>query len=191
MNLIKPVERTYMILRKLVLASFVFFSYSVFAAEEVNVNYSYGANHNTDFSSIGVSLGVSPVTDDRGGDNPNLIAEGYTAESALADIVQDALVQGFEHGGAELAESGGDMQIVGRIVSSELTTVDRGGVESLQLTIRTNVALQGRGRTIWETTLFGRGSVPVADGIVSAVHAALDRMIRELVNDDYFLIEIQ
>ena len=180
-----------MILRKLVLATFACFSFSVVGAEEVNVNYTYGANHNTDFSSIRVSLSVSPVTDDRGSENPNLIADGYTAESALAEIVRDALVQGFEHGGAELAEAESDMQIVGRIVSSELTTVDRGGVESLQLTIRTNVALQGRGRTIWETTLFGRGSVPVADGIVSAVHAALDRMIRELVNDDYFLIEIQ
>ena len=83
------------------------------------------------------------------------------------------------------------MQLVGRIVSSQLDTVDRSGVETLQLTIRTNIALQGRGRTIWETTLFGRGTAPVEDGMVAAVHAALDRMIRELVNDDYFLIEIQ
>ena len=83
------------------------------------------------------------------------------------------------------------MQIRGRIVSSQLQTVDRNGVESLQLTIRTQVTLQGRGRTIWETTLFGRGVVPVNDGIVAAVHRSMDRMIRELVNDDYFLIELQ
>ena len=83
------------------------------------------------------------------------------------------------------------MQIQGRIVSSELRTVDRSGVESLQLTIRTQVALQGRGRTIWETTLFGRGTVPIEEGIAAAVTAALDRMVRELVNDDYFIIELQ
>ena len=83
------------------------------------------------------------------------------------------------------------MQITGRVVSSQMQTVDRGGVESIQLTIRTQVALQGRGRTIWETTLFGRGTVPIGEGITKAVHAALDRTIRELVSDDYFVIELQ
>lgn len=190
-NLTWPVERTYMNLRKLILVIFTLFSFSVIAAEEINVNYSYGANHTTDFSSLRVSLGIGAVTDDRGDNNPNLIAEGYTAEAPLTDIVRNSLIQGFEHGGAELADSGADMQLVGRIVSSQLDTVDRSGVETLQLTIRTNIALQGRGRTIWETTLFGRGTAPVEDGMVAAVHAALDRMIRELVNDDYFLIEIQ
>jgi len=29
------------------------------------------------------------------------------------------------------------------------------------------------------------------EGIVPALNAAMDRMVRELVNDDYFLIEIQ
>ena len=64
-------------------------------------------------------------------------------------------------------------------------------VPDLDVTIRTSVALQGRGRTIWETTLFGRGVVPVSDGIEAALAASLDRMVRELVGDDYFLIEIQ
>ena len=83
-----------------------------------------------------------------------------------------------------------NMKLVGRINSSEAQVIDREGVASIQLTIRTNVQLQGRGRTIWETTLFGRGVVPASDGIVAAVHRSMDRMIRELVNDDYFLIEL-
>ena len=164
--------------------------YSLVSAEEVVVNYSYDGNHNTDFSEISVSIKIEDVMDERGSD-PRLIANEYLAERPLSEIVYTALVQGLEHGGAELVTSDQDMQIQGRIVSSELRTVDRSGVESLQLTIRTQVALQGRGRTIWETTLFGRGTVPFEEGVVAALNASLDRMVRELVNDDYFIIELQ
>ncbi len=44
------------------------------------------------------------------------------------------------------------------------------------------------GRAIWQTNLFGRGT---AEDIATATHAALTRLIRELMNDDYFLIELQ
>ena len=162
----------------------------VMSADEVIVDYSYNGNHNTDFSSISVSLKIESVIDDRGSD-PRLIADEYLAEEPLSEIIYTALVQGLEHGGAELVTADQDMQIQGRIVSSQLRTVDRSGVESLQLTIRTQVALQGRGRTIWETTLFGRGTVPIEEGIAAALAASLDRMVRELVNDDYFIIELQ
>lgn len=160
------------------------------AAETVTVEYSYGGDHNTDFSGFGTTLRVAEFSDNRSGD-ATLIAGDYVADRALAEIVRDALIQGFQHGGAKLMDSGEDMQIAGRIVSSELQTVDRSGVESIQLTIRTNVQLLGRGRTIWETTLFGRGVAPSSEGIEAALQASLDRMVRELVNDDYFLIEIQ
>lgn len=167
------------------------FTSPLFAVEEVNVAYQYAGNHNTDFGSIRVSLGVGEFGDARSAGNARLITDEYQAESALTDIVRDALIQGFVHGGAKLVDAGADMQIIGRIISSEALIVDRNGVDSIQLTIRTNVQLQGRGRTIWETTLFGRGEVPVSEGIVAAVHGAMDRMIRELVSDDYFLIELQ
>ena len=130
------------------------------------------------------------MLDDRDSE-PRQIADEYVAEIPLSEMIHTALVQGLEHGGAELVESDQDMQIRGRIVSSELRTVDRDGVESLQLTIRTHVALQGRGRTIWETTLFGRGTVPSQEGVGAALVGSLDRMVRELVNDDYFIIELQ
>ena len=176
-------------LRYLLLAIFSLSYFSLISAEEVIVNYSYDGSHNTDFSDINVSLKIGDVLDDRGGD-PRQIADEYVAETPLSEIIYTALAQGLEHGGAELVESDQDMQITGRIVSSELRTVVRAGVESLQLTIRTQVALEGKG-TIWETTLFGRGTVPAEDGIVAALVASLDRMVRELVNDDYFIIELQ
>jgi hypothetical protein len=84
-----------------------------------------------------------------------------------------------------------EMQIVGKIVSSQAQLVDRGGVESMQITIRTNVQLQEGSRTRWETVLFGRGVVPVDEGMAGAVRAALDRSLRELINDDYFRLELQ
>ena len=82
------------------------------------------------------------------------------------------------------------MTLVGTIQSSEAQIVDDNGVESIQLTIRTRVQLQGSGRTIWETVLFGRGTAPVSDGISAAISGAMDRTIRGLVQDDYFLIEV-
>ena len=176
-------------LRYILIATLLIISAPAFAAE-VSVDYTYTGNHRTDFSNLRVSLAIADVTDDRGGE-ANLIAEGYSADMPLTAIIRDALIQGFEHGGAEIATEDSEMQVAGRILSSQLRTVDRGGVESLQLTIRTNVALQGGGRTIWETTLFARGTVPVDEGIVPALNAAMDRMVRELVSDDYFLIEIQ
>ena len=169
---------------KLRYALIIIFSFgvnSLVIAEEVIVNYSYNGSHNTDFSNISVSLKIEDVIDERGSD-PRLIADEYLAETPLSEIIFTALVQGLEHGGAELVTSDQDMQIQARIVSSELRTVDRSGAESLQLTIRTQVALQGRGRTIWETTLFGRGTVPIKEGVVAALNASLDRMVRELVN---------
>ena len=136
------------------------------------------------------SLQIEEFSDGRGIDDSRLITAEYQAEQALPAIIRDALIQGFENGNAQLVETDADMSIAGRLISSELQMVDRNGVESIQLTMRTNVQLRGGGRTIWETTLFGRGVVPSGEGLTAAVHAALDRMIRELVNDDYFLLEI-
>lgn len=176
-------------LRHLLCLSLFLASTASFGAE-IAVDYTYSGDHNIDFSETRFSLSVGEVGDDRGGE-ANHIAEDYSANKPIAAIVQDALVQGFEHGGAELLSADADMQIVGRILSSELSTIERGGVEMLQLTFRTNIAVQGQGRTVWETTLFGRGRVPVDDGVEAAIYAAMDRMVRELVNDDYFLAEIQ
>ena len=169
-------------------------SFSVFAAEEISVNYSYEGNIRQDFSDIPrgpLSIGV--FTDSRGVDNPNLIAEGnggYVADKPLTDIVRDALVQGFTIGKAALVEADANLTIQGTINSSEVQIVDADGTESIQLTIRTNIALRSGGRTLWETVLFGRGTAAVSEGMEQAISNALDRTIRNLVQDNYFLIEV-
>ena len=162
----------------------------VFAAEEVAVNYVYEGNVRTDFSNMSRGpLKVGEFTDTRGGE-PNLITDGaggFIADKPLTEIVRNALIQGLEKGNAALVDSGENMTLIGSIQSSEAQIVDDNGVESIQLTIRTRVQLQGSGRTIWETVLFGRGTAPVADGISAAINGAMDRTIRGLVQDDYFL----
>ena len=177
--------------RRLLLFCTFLFPFTLYAAEDIIVNYSYAGNHGVDLSDMRITLQIGEFSDARAVDNSRLITADYQAEEALPAIIRDALIQGFENGNAQIVATDGDMSIAGRLLSSELQMVDRNGVESIQLTMRTNVQLQRSGRTIWETTLFGRGVVPSSEGLTAAVHAALDRMIRELVNDDYFLIEIQ
>lgn len=158
------------------------------AAEELTIDFTYERNVN--IGSIRPSLKLADFSDARGM-APNALVDDYTVNAPLAELIRDAYAQGFAKGGVELVEADEDMQIVGTIVSAEAELVDRAGVSNIQLTIRTRIQLQGSGRTIWENTLFGRGRVPESEGMTAAVNASLERMVRELFNDDYFLIELQ
>ena len=95
------------------------------------------------------------------------------------------MIEGFSNGYSK------KLEIVGTLLSSDLETVDRAGVPNLQLTIRAGIELRGGGRSIWSTTLFGRGRVPVKEGLSGAVKASFERLVRELLRDDYFLLELQ
>lgn len=186
--------------RELVLICTALLSFSAFSAEEVTVQFNYEGNHGVDLSKIRGSFRVAEFTDDRGLGNPRLItasdlgntaaAGGYHAQAPVTEIIQHAFMQGFASGGAELVDAGEDMSIAGKLLSSEAQIIDRDGVEMIQLTWRVNVQLQKGGRNIWQTTLFGRGRTPAADGMSATVHAALNRLINELLGDDYFLQEI-
>lgn len=169
---------------------------AVHAQEDIRIDYSYDGNAR--LSNVRPALRFAEFTDSRGVDNPRQLissgldgsGDGYQAEAALAELVRDAFVQAFEKGGATLVDSGEEMQIAGDVSMAAAELVDRDGVESIQFTLRTRIQLQGRGRTIYENNLFGRSVVPAADGLAAAVGAALDRMIRDLTSDDYFLIEL-
>lgn len=159
------------------------------AQESVEVAFEYEGNAN--FGNVQPSLGIAEFTDSRGVDNPALIADGYVAEAPLAAIVRDAFAQAFTKSGVDLVAAGEDMLIAGDISGVTLENVERGGVQSLQLTIRTRIRLQGGNRTIYEVNLFGRGSVPVEEGVAAAVHASLNRMTSDLARDNYFTLELQ
>lgn len=173
---------------------------SVFAAEELEIEFSYGENHGVDFSQMKGSLKIGSFSDQRNLDNPQLITDndfgnsnasgGYLAETAVTDIIQSALTQGFASGGAVIVDSGEVFSISGSLLAVDAEIVDRAGVDNIQLTFRTNVQLKKQGRMIWQTTLFGRGRVPVEEGVAAAVHAAMIRIIDDLVLDDYFKMEV-
>lgn len=158
-------------------------------ADDLTIDFTYERNVN--IGSISPSLHLAPFADERGLADPNTIVGDDRAQLPLADLIRDAFEQGFNKGGVEFVDEDADMEIVGTLLSSELETVDRAGVPNLQLTIRTGIELRGGGRSIWSTTLFGRGRVPVEEGLGSAVNASLERLVRELLRDDYFLLELE
>lgn len=188
-------------LKSVFLVAATLLSFTAYAQEEITVDFKYEGTQKVDLSNLRGPIRIAEFTDGRNVENPRLIttsdlgnssaSNGYQAELPLAEIIRSALVQGFEHGGATLVDTTDNMSIAGNLLASDVTLVDREGVPSIQITLRTNIQLQGDGRTIWQTTLFGRGIAPVTEGLVAAIHAALDRSVRELLGDNYFLLEVQ
>ncbi|MEX0618719.1 MAG: hypothetical protein WDZ76_02435 [Pseudohongiellaceae bacterium] len=170
-------------------------------AETIEINYTYNDEVSVDFSDLPRGpLRVAEFSDARRGVEPteitadNLgnseISGGYQADRPLADIIRDALVQGLAKGGASLVDADENLRLEGGLSDSNVQLVERDGQQSIQLTLRASVSLQGGGRTLWETVLFGRGTALVSEGIEPALNEALDRMVRGLIRDDYFLIEV-
>jgi len=174
------------------------FSLPALAAEDIVINYEKTGSPRADLSNMKVSLRIAEFTDGRMLENPRLIsdgqlldADGFQAEKAFAEIIQDAMKSGFANANANLVDADGDMFLQGSLTSSEAKIIDRGGVETLELTLRASVQLMSGSRTVWQTNLFGRGRTPASEGMAVTVRAALDRLINELIGDDYFLAEIR
>lgn len=175
-----------------------FLSFSAFAVEDVAVNYTMESGPSSDLSDMKISLRVAEFTDSRSIENPRLITNakllntegGFQAEQALAKIVQSAIKEGLAKANAKLVDVDGDMYLQGELLAIDAKIVDRAGVETLQLTLRTKVQLENESRTLWQSTLFARGRTPASEGMAAAVRATLDGLINELLRDDYFLEEI-
>ena len=155
------------------------FSIPALAAEDIVINYEKTGNPRADLSNMKVSLHIAEFTD------------GFQAQKAIAEIIQDAMQSGFANANANLVDADGDMFLQGNLTATEAKIIDRGGVETLELTLRASVQLMSGSRTVWQTNLFGRGRAPTTEGMAVTVSAALDRLINELIGDDYFLAEIR
>ena len=174
------------------------FSIPALAAEDIVINYEKTGNPRADLSNMKVSLRIAEFTDGRSVENSRLIsdaqllgADGFQAEKAIAEIIQDAMQSGFANANANLVDTDGDMFLQGNLTATEANIIDRSGVETLELTLRASVQLMSGSRTVWQTNLFGRGRAPASEGMAVTVSAALDRLINELIGDDYFLAEIR
>ena len=126
--------------RLLLLCTFLF-AFSLYAAEDIAVDYTYAGNHGVDLSKMRNSLEIGEFSDGRGIDNTRLITPEYQAEEALTAIIRDALIQGFENANAQLAETDADMSLVGNLLSSELQMVDRSGIVDSSAIGRTSLII--------------------------------------------------
>lgn len=168
---------------------------------KLEIDYTYSGNHGVDFSKLrGGPFRVAKFTDSRNLDNANLITdqalnnsdnqEGYEAEKPLADIIQNALVQGFLAGNASLVEADESKRLEGELIEATAQVISGDDGDIIRITMRVAVKLQSSGRTIWQTTLFGRGNAPASEGLKASVTKSLDILVRGLLRDDYFLNEI-
>ena len=101
----------------------------------------------------------------------------------ITDIVNNALVQAFEAGGAALVQEGQTLTLEGEL--TEVLVANKGS--GSEVTIRTHVTLKRGSQTVFDNIIFGRAEAPTLD---AAVKATLDKLVNSLILDDYFLMEI-
>lgn len=171
---------------------------SASAQNGIEINTAFPGGKLTELSGMKTTLSVPAFADEREIDDPRVIFTGEPAENGaaiadrpFAEIVGEAMENAFAASDARLADEGAGMRLAGTLIATEAAVIDRGGVESLQLTLRTSIQLVEGTRIVWQTKLFGRGTVPVSQGTGAAVRKALDRLAEELLIDDYFLAEIR
>lgn len=171
---------------------------SVSAQSEIEIATAFSGGKLTELSGMKTTLSVPAFADERDVSHPRVIFTGELADDGvamasrpLAEIVGEAMHSAFAASDARLATDDAGMRLAGTLIATDAALVDRGGVESLQLTLRTSIQLVEGTRIVWQTKLFGRGTVPLSEGAAAAVSKALDRLIEELLIDDYFLAEIR
>lgn len=171
---------------------------SVSAQSEIEIATAFSGGKLTELSGMKTTLSVPAFADERDVSDPRVIFTGELADDGvamasrpLAEIVGEAMHSAFAASDARLASDDAGMRLAGTLIATDAALVDRGGVESLQLTLRTSIQLVEGTRIVWQTKLFGRGTVPLGEGAAAAVSKALDRLIEELLIDDYFLAEIR
>jgi len=171
---------------------------NVSAQSEIEIATAFSGGKLTELSGMKTTLSVPAFADEREVSDPRVIFTGELADGGiamasrpLAEIVGEAMHSAFAASDARLAGDDAGMRLAGTLVATDAALVDRAGVESLQLTLRTSIQLVEGTRIVWQTKLFGRGTVPLSEGAAVAVSKALDRLIEELLIDDYFLAEIR
>ncbi|MCY4356439.1 MAG: hypothetical protein OXD01_02850 [Gammaproteobacteria bacterium] len=159
-----------------------------YAAEMLNIEFKLDRDIN--IGKVRPVLKLAEFSDARDPGGTMLTAE-YMLNRPFADIVRNAIAQGFASSDIDLVEEAEDMLIAGTVLSAESRMIESNGVPTFQITVRTRIELRKDKRTIWESTLFGRGTATMEEGITAAVIASLQRQVRDLFGDDYFRIELQ
>jgi len=154
------------------------------AAESVVLDYSYTqSSSDPSFAKLKGPIKIASFGDTRAVEDKHLISADVQAEAPLADIISAAFVQAFQNNGAALAEDDARFTLEGDLTELNTTAKD-GGVE---VQLRTKVLLKDSGRTLWENVLFSRAA---GETVADAMRTSINKLVQELLLDDYFLMEI-
>jgi len=190
---------------KFLLASIIaLLSFSSLADGLVSIDYAYSKNHGADFSASNRgTIKIAKFTDQREVAEAliaNIVindqAESFKAQQAFANIFQDAFIQAFKKGKASLVGEGEALKLSGEIVDVQGKISGEGAESLIELTVKLKISLYSaeNNKKLWENILFSKARSLKEDNVDAAVAMAvstvLDKLIEELMYDDYFLIEM-
>ncbi len=147
-------------------------------------SYQYTGDHGLDFS----QLSRGPIKIDQFRDERENISLPISFSKEIPSIVRAGIEQAFLSGNAKLVPDNENL-----LISGVLTTAE---IQDNKLILRTKLSLSNKGKSIWNSTLFSKVIINPEDkdideeSVGNALNKAIDKLIEELLYDDYFLLEI-
>ena len=161
------------------------------AGDDIKINYQLQTQHGVDFSQLPRGpLKLGAITDKRQQFSGKQISANQSLNIAVTALLQQAIAQGFKQGGATLAAEQFKQELQGELRQFEIESIEKNGVQHLQVTIRANMQLNTGSNKSWQSLIQGRGDAPAEQGISAAIQTALDSFVSSLFFDDYLLIEL-
>ncbi len=154
------------------------------AAESIVLNYSYTqSSSDPSFAKLKGPVKIASFGDTRATEDKHTISPDVKVEAPVADIISAAFVQAFQNNGAVLAKDDTKYTLEGDLTELNVTTKEGG----IQVQLRARVVLKDSRRAIWENVLFSRAT---GETVADAMNTGIDKLVQELLLDDYFLMEI-
>ena len=184
---------------KFLLSTFSFLTLSICASVSTlagtldHFNYVLQAKHGVDLSVLSrgpVQLGE--IIDQRNNLSGKQISQDSDLNILVAQLIRNAIAQGFAQGGATLVETDPQTILGGELTEFQVETINKDGAQVYQTTVRAKIKLQAAngGQNYWQNSIFGRATVPIDQGMDASVQQALDKFVVGLFIDEYLLIEL-
>jgi hypothetical protein len=165
-------------------------STGVNAQEALTLEYHYSGDTGVNLRTIaGGPLSIADFQDRREGAGPHDIPVAgadtlLLSNQTISGLIRNALQAAFQSSGAQLSESSG-LRLEGTLLDMKIQESSTG----LEVLIRCELSLRNQGRSAWQSIVQSR--TPIDSGTTAeAVSNGLDRLIRSLFMDDYFLMEL-
>ena len=166
------------------------FVLSATAADTVEkFHYQLTADHGLDLSELlHGSLQVAAFSDRREDLSGKHINNTMQLPVDAAELVRNAVVQGFAQGNAPIVNADAP-----QIFSGEVTEFNAKQLESgdTQVSITAKLQLQSAsGKRYWQGSIIGKATVAASEGINQALQQALDKFVGNLFYEEYLLIQL-